>query len=122
VRLVLDVNFGTDWAAALSDHGADAVHWTEVGDPRASDEEVVEWARRNRCAIVTQDKGVASRVVLRHVTAPSVIQIRNAQAMKPGLSARVAALAKVHASDLERGAILVLDARTGNVRVRPLSV
>jgi predicted nuclease of predicted toxin-antitoxin system len=120
VKLVVDMNFGTDWVAALSDQGADAIHWTEVGDPRAPDEEIVEWAREERCAVVTQDKGVASRVVVALVTAPSVIQIRNAQAMASGLPARVAALAKDHAAELERGAILVLDVRTGKVRVRPL--
>ena len=88
------MNFGTDWVAALTDHGADAIHWTEVGHPQAPDEEIVEWARKERCAVVTQDKGVASRVVLALATDPSVIQIRNAQAMASGLPARVAALAK----------------------------
>jgi len=120
VKVVVDMNFGTDWVAALSHHGADAVHWTEVGDPRAPDEAIIEWARENRCAIVTQDKGVASRVVRALVTAPSVIQIRNVQAMQAGLPARVAAVAKDHAADLERGAILVLNGRTGRVRVRLL--
>jgi len=120
VKLVVDMNFGTDWVAALSDHGADSIHWTEVGHPRAPDEEVVEWARENRCAVVTQDKGVARRVVVAGATAPSVIQIRNAQAMESGLPARVAAVAKEHATDLERGSILVLNCRTGRVRVRPL--
>ncbi len=114
------MNFGTDWVDALSGYGADAIHWTEVGHPRAPDEEIVEWARDHRCAVVTQDKGVAPRVVLARATAPSVIQIRNSQAMETGLPARVAAVAKEHAADLERGAILVLNGRTGRVRVRPL--
>jgi len=120
VKLVVDMNFGVDWVAALSDHGADAIHWTAVGHPRAPDEEIVAWAREHDCAIVTQDKGVARRVVLARTAAPSVIQIRNAQAMDSGLPSRVAALAKDHAADLERGAILVLDGRTGRVRIRPL--
>lgn len=120
MKLVVDMNFGTDWVAELSDHAADAIHWTEVGDPRAPDEEIVEWARENRCAVVTQDKGVARRVVLARETSPSVIQIRNVQAMESGLPARLAAIARAHAADLERGAILVLNCRTGRVRVRPL--
>jgi predicted nuclease of predicted toxin-antitoxin system len=82
---------------------------------------VVDWARANRCAVVTHDKGVARRVILARATTPSVIQLRDGQAMAPDLPARVAAVAKDHAVDLERGAILVLNVRTGRVRVRPLA-
>ncbi len=40
MKLVVDTNFGTECEAALPGHGTDAIHWTEVGDPRAPDEEI----------------------------------------------------------------------------------
>src|SRR5262245_16073623 len=46
------MNFGVDWVEALSAQGADAIHWTQVGHPRAPDEEIVEGARESRCAVV----------------------------------------------------------------------
>ena len=121
MKLVVDMNFGPRWVERLRAHGVDAIHWAEIGPPNAPDEQVVSWARSHESVVVTQDKGVAGRVVRTGAAGPSVIQIRNAQAMEAGLPARIAALATEHTADLERGAILVFDAARDRLRVRPLA-
>lgn len=54
--------------------------------------------------------------------APSVIQVRFAIDLGPELMLRIVAVAKEHAQALERGAVVVLDARTLRVRVRPIPI
>jgi hypothetical protein len=69
---------------------------------------------------VTQDLGIATALARTGAESPSVIQFRHADDLSPALIARIAMAAKTHAMDLERGCILVLDARRNRVRVRPL--
>jgi len=120
VKLLVDMNFGPAWTARLRAHGLDAVHWTEFGDPQAADDVIVSLAKRRGYVVVTRDLDPARIVTLSGDDAPSVIQIRHANTMLESLPSRIAVAARAHAAELIRGAILVLDARTGRVRVRPL--
>jgi predicted nuclease of predicted toxin-antitoxin system len=36
-RLLVDMNLSTEWIPLLRADGHEAVHWSEVGDPRAPD-------------------------------------------------------------------------------------
>jgi predicted nuclease of predicted toxin-antitoxin system len=120
VRLVLDMNFDATRAEMIRSHGVDALHWSEVGDPRAVDPDVIAWARTNGCVVVTQDLGIATVLARSGAGTPSILQLRHADDLSPRLMARIASAAKKHEWDLERGCILVYDARTSRVRIRPL--
>ncbi|MCW5969277.1 MAG: DUF5615 family PIN-like protein [Blastocatellales bacterium] len=37
VKLLIDMNLSPDWVSVLERHGWSAIHWSEVGDPRATD-------------------------------------------------------------------------------------
>jgi predicted nuclease of predicted toxin-antitoxin system len=43
-RLLVDMNLSTEWIPFLKAAGHEAVHWSEVGDPRAPDTEQMTWA------------------------------------------------------------------------------
>lgn len=120
MRLLLDVNFDESRAAMLRALDVDAVHWSAVGDPKALDPVVVAWARNHGCAVVTQDLGIATALARAGADSPSVIQLRHADDLSAELIARIALAAKSHAKELERGCILVVDARRSWVRIRPL--
>lgn len=51
MKLLIDVNLSPVWVAALEARGFEAVHWSEVGDLRARDVEIMNWApsERLRC-------------------------------------------------------------------------
>ncbi len=114
------MNFDDARAEMLRSHGLDALHWSEVGHPQDLDPVVIAWASANRCVVVTQDLGIASVLATTGAGSPSVLQLRHADDLSPGLMSRIASAAKKHEKELERGCILVLDARTNRVRVRPL--
>ena len=120
MKFLLDANFDATRAETLRRYGVDAVHWSSIGDAMDLDEVLVDWARVHEHVLVTQDIGIASELVRRGAESPSVIQVRFAIDLGPELMLRIAAVARDHESDFVRGAIVVLDARTLRVRVRPL--
>ena len=46
MKLVVDVNLPPKWVEFLATRGIEAVHWSSVGDLRATDAEIMDWARR----------------------------------------------------------------------------
>ena len=121
MKLLVDMNFGRGWTARLRALGLDASHWTQFGAPEAADDVIVAWARKRGFVVVTRDLDPARIVTMSGADSPSVIQIRHANTMLDALPERLVAATLRHAAELARGAILVLDARTGRVRVRPLN-
>jgi hypothetical protein len=43
-RLLVDMNLSCEWIPLLRAAGHEAVHWLEVGDPRAPDVVLMQWA------------------------------------------------------------------------------
>ena len=53
MKLLLDMNLTPDWVGFLREQGFEAVHWSTVGDPRAIDASIMEWARRGGYVVFT---------------------------------------------------------------------
>src|SRR5665647_1284961 len=45
MKLVVDVNLPPKWVEFLATRGIEAVHWSQVGDLRATDSTIMQWAR-----------------------------------------------------------------------------
>jgi predicted nuclease of predicted toxin-antitoxin system len=45
------MNLSPLWVGWLEEAGFGAVHWSDVGAPRAKDTEIFEWARQNEHVI-----------------------------------------------------------------------
>lgn len=76
VKCVIDMNLSVEWVEELLKHGWFTVHWASVGDPRASDEEIMEWARIHNYVVFTHDLDFGTMLALTQATAPSVLQVR----------------------------------------------
>ncbi len=55
MKLLLDMNLSPRWIQTLGDQGWETVHWTSVGDPRASDRVIMEWAHDHDHVVITHD-------------------------------------------------------------------
>ena len=53
MKILVDMNLSPDWVKVFDRHGIASVHWSAVGDPRAEDTELMDWARANRYAVFT---------------------------------------------------------------------
>jgi predicted nuclease of predicted toxin-antitoxin system len=47
VKILIDMNLSPDWAPVLQRHGWSAIHWSTVGDQRATDRTIMDWALAN---------------------------------------------------------------------------
>ena len=47
------MNLSPDFASYLRGHGVDAVHWSEIGNPGASDVEIMGYADEHGYVVVT---------------------------------------------------------------------
>lgn len=119
-KLLIDMNLSPDWVDSLSREGWEAVHWSEVGEPRATDREVMDWAVANAYVVLTHDLDFGTMLALTQDRGPSVLQVRAENVTPPQLGPTVIAALEQHQADLSAGALVVVDERRSRVRVLPI--
>ena len=120
LKLLLDMNLSPDWVRTLQEQGWEAVHWSTVGDPRATDKEIMDWASAHEHVVFTHDLDFGTMLALSHRTGPSVIQVRAENVLPSHLEKAVIAALSQHERDLAAGALIVVDEGRSRVRVLPL--
>ena len=120
LKLLIDMNLSPEWVQALRKHGWQAVHWSAVGDPRASDKDIMDWAAIHQYVVFTHDLDFGTMLALSHEAGPSVIQIRAEDTLPDYLERSVIAALNQHEADLSVGALVVVDESRSRVRVLPI--
>lgn len=120
LKLLLDMNLSPQWAPALRKHGWQVVHWSDVGDPKASDRHVMDWAVAHHYVVFTHDLDFGAMLALTHAAGPSVLQVRAENILPDDLAGSVIAALNQHAADLSSGALVVVDESRSRVRVLPI--
>jgi predicted nuclease of predicted toxin-antitoxin system len=120
MNILLDMNMPEVWEGFLRNAGHSAIHWSRVGDIRALDEEIMEWARDNGYVVLTHDLDFGSLLFLTNARAPSVIQIRAEHILPKIVGAAVLETLDVAAKTLEDGALATIDPRRQRIRLLPL--
>jgi predicted nuclease of predicted toxin-antitoxin system len=120
IQIVIDMNLSPDWVGELTANGWPSVHWLTVGDPKATDREVMDWARSNGYVVFTHDLDFGTMLALTHAAGPSVIQVRGQNVLPDHMSLIVTAALRQHESELAAGALVVVEEAKLRVRVLPL--
>ncbi len=120
IAILVDMNLSPDWVPLLSRHGWRTVHWSNIGDPRAADQEIMAWARANSHVVFTHDLDFGTMLALSHATGPSVLQVRGQNVLPDHLGPLVVAALAQHETDLAAGALVVVDEKRNRVRILPL--
>jgi predicted nuclease of predicted toxin-antitoxin system len=121
MKILLDVNMSIEWQAVLQEHGFIALHWRNVGNPRASDLEIMAWARQEGSMVMTQDLDFGTILALTQHTSPSVFTLRMNNALPRQAAPLVLNTLLEYAPLLEAGALIMLDEHKARVRVLPFS-
>jgi predicted nuclease of predicted toxin-antitoxin system len=121
MRLLIDMNLTPRWVQHLNEAGHEAVHWSNVGNPQASDREICAHARPRGLVILTNDLDFPQILAHTGQDGPSVVLLRGEpllpEARGPGL---LQALSDCEA-ELAQGAIVSLDwSSPPRARVLPL--
>jgi len=120
MKLLVDMNLSPDWVAVLKESGLEAIHWSKVGNPRASDSEIMAWSKQNGHVVFTHDLDFGSMLALTQAEGPSVIQVRTQDVTPSAIAKLVANALRQFQPDLEKGALIVLDEARARARVLPL--
>jgi len=120
-RLLVDMNLSTEWIPLLRAAGHWAVHWSEVGDPRAPDTALMQWAIANCCAIFTHDLDFGTMLALSGADGPSVIQVRCLNVLPGAIGPLVLSMLKTYGVEIKQGALVLADERRERVRILPLN-
>ena len=120
MKLLLDMNLPPSLTATLRSAGFSAVHWSEVGDPRAADTIVLSWAQTNGHVLVTHDLDFGALLAAGGQRTPSVLQLRTAD-LAPDVYVPLL-IAAVHqtAEALADGALVTVSPNESRVRILPL--
>jgi predicted nuclease of predicted toxin-antitoxin system len=118
--IVIDVCLSPQWVERLKANGHQAIHWTHVGDPHASDEEIMRWAAEHDYIVFTHDLDFTAILALSQAGRPSVVQLRGRRVLPDQIGLQVISAFKQYADDLNAGALVVVDPQRSRVRILPL--
>lgn len=122
MKLLVDMNLSPDWVAVLEQAGWETVHWSSVGNLRATDSEIMAWAKQNGCVVFTHDLDFGTVLALTQAEGPSVIQVRTQDVTPSAIGKLVVNALRQFQSQLEKGALIVLDEANARARVLPLKI
>ena len=120
MKLLIDACLSLLWVEFLRDHGIEARHWAEIGDPAAPDEVIFTYAEANGWTVLTHDLDFGSLLSTRRARFPSVIRIRAQDVMPAAMGPVVLRALRFSARYLETGALVTVDLLRSRVRVLPI--
>jgi predicted nuclease of predicted toxin-antitoxin system len=121
MKILVDMNLSPEWVTVFARHEITAVHWSTVGNPRAEDSVLMDWARTNDYVLFTHDLDFGSMLALTRAQSPSVIQVRAQDVTPSHLEKAVIDILVKNRSLLEAKALIVIDEGRSRVRILPLS-
>ncbi|MBW4497773.1 MAG: DUF5615 family PIN-like protein [Oscillatoria princeps RMCB-10] len=120
MKILIDMNLSPDWVDVFARYSIESIHWSTVGDPRAKDRAIMEWARANGYLVFTHDLDFGSLLVATQAEAPSVLQVRTQDILPASIENTVIEALRRFESELEAGALITIDMTRSRVRILPL--
>lgn len=120
MKIVLDMNIPRGWKAFFESHGHEAIHWREIGEIRAEDTEIMEWAKQNQFVVFTHDLDFGSLLYSTNANKPSVIQLRMENILPSVAGSMVIEALDTVSKELKNGALVTIDPKRHRIRLLPL--
>ena len=114
------MNVSPDLAPAIASRGHDVVHWCNVGDHRATDLSIVNWAREHGRVLVTHDLDFSAILAETDASGPSVLQLRQQDLLAVDTVRVVVDAIRAATPALETGAIVTIHEDRSRIRILPL--
>ena len=99
LKIIVDMNLSPGWVAEFRSAGIAAVHWSSIGDARAPDSELLNWARDNEHVVFTHDLDFGALLATARAAGPSVIQLRGQDILPDHASRLVLAALQAHGAE-----------------------
>jgi predicted nuclease of predicted toxin-antitoxin system len=121
MKILIDMNLPPRWVQWFANAGWEALHWSQVGSPTASDREIMVWARENGYMVFTHDLDFSALLAATQGEGPSVIQIRTQNILPESIGTLVITVLKQYQQELEQGAIMTIEPQRARMRILPLT-
>jgi predicted nuclease of predicted toxin-antitoxin system len=121
MKKLIDMNLPLRWVQWFANAGWEALHWSKVGPPTASEREIMLWAREKGYIVFTHDLDFSALLATTQREGPSVIQIRTQNILPEGIGTLVMTALKQYKRELEQGAIITIDPQRARIRILPLT-
>jgi len=122
MKIIIDMNLPPSWVEFLAEKGFEAVHWSKIGDFGATDEVILEWAKKHDHVVFTHDLDFGALLAATKGEGPSVIQMRTQDTFPESCGEIVIKALNQFEDELERGALLSVDLHKARVRILSLKV
>ena len=114
------MNLSPEWSAVLRAHRFSPCHWQDVGEPTATDPEILRWALQNDHVVFTNDLDFGRLLALAYSRGPSVFQIRGTLLLPEDAEELVVTALNHCHEELREGALVTVDAGSWRVRTLPI--
>ena len=120
MKIVIDMNLSPEWISVLEAAGYEAVHWSTVGNPKATDTTIMAWAVSNGYIVFTHDLDFGTLLAISQTNTPSVIQVRTQDVLPSKLGNLVLNALQQFQSELETGALVTVNEAKAKARILPI--
>jgi predicted nuclease of predicted toxin-antitoxin system len=121
MKFVIDMNLSPNLCSLLHDAGWESIHWSDVGMISAPDVEIMQWALLERRIVLTHDLDFGALLALTAAAGPSVVQVRTQDVRPNVLAPLLVPVLRKHETELDSGALLIVDEARSRVRILPLA-
>jgi predicted nuclease of predicted toxin-antitoxin system len=121
MKLLVDMNLSPRWVEMLTRNQFEAQHWTNAGDPRAPDVEIMAYAARHDFVVLTNDLDFGAILAVTHANKPSVVQIRSDNLDPDVIGHQVIGALRQVEEELRAGALVNVAVTRTRLRVLPLT-
>lgn len=122
MKILIDMNISPEWVQVFADYGIEAIHWSSIGNPGATDRLIMEWALNNKYIVFTNDLDFGAILAATSANAPSVIQVRTQNLFPSNLAPRIIQILNEFENQLNQGALITIDLIRFKVRILPIKL
>ncbi|OGP71427.1 MAG: hypothetical protein A2Y80_04950 [Deltaproteobacteria bacterium RBG_13_58_19] len=119
MKILIDMNLPPRWVQVFAAESWEALHWSEVGAPTASDREIMAWAGDKGYVVFTHDLDFSALLAATQGEGPSVIQVRTQNVLPEAIGTLVINAMKQFQHELEKGALITIDPHRARSRILP---
>lgn len=120
MKLLLDQGLPRSSAEILRNKGWNIQHTGEIGMSRATDRQILEYARDEQRIVITLDSDFHTILAVENLNSPSVVRIRQEGLRGPELAELVEKIWSRIGQQLENGAMATITEKAMRIRKIPL--
>lgn len=120
IKIIIDMNLPPSLVSILENEGWEVLHWSAIGDPGATDSEIMRYAMKGGYIVLTHDLDFGAILAATGWKTPSVIQIRTQDVFPEAIGKMVIATIHQFSDEIKKGALISVDESRSRARILPI--